>query len=608
LFLQTPCGKLRDGKKRIGVDLFADNVSLSNKKWVYQKADENQIQFLMQRLGFAYPICRMLQVRGIDDRSAENFLDPKIQTLMPNPSCLKDMDKTASFLADVIEKKQKVGIIGDYDVDGATSSALLRHFLEFFGISVKVHIPERDEGYGPSKKAFDEFKDDGIDCVITTDCGTTAFEVLDQAAEDGFKIVILDHHEAESKLPKVFGVVNPKRLDEDDDYPDLKYMAAVGVVFLTLVAVNRELTNRGFYQTHEKPNLLNELDMVALGTVCDVVPLQGLNRAYVKQGLKVISNRTNLGLTTLIDNSGIHQRPTVYHLGYVLGPRINAGGRVGDSSFGHKLLCTSSPAEALDLSQKLNQFNADRKDIEAHVLSEALEQLEGKSQEYPMAFVYGNTWHQGVIGIVAGKLKERYNLPAFVMSVEEDEVKGSARSVTGLDLGALIMTAKEKGLLTKGGGHTMAAGFSLNEDQIEAFRTFVGEYIKEKLPAEALMPTIDFEAVVSLSGANMDLAEKIETLAPFGAGNPEPKIVIENVKIFKPLIVGEGHVRCLLSDGHSNMLKAICFKCTDNEIGQALLEGKNERFNVLGTLRVDRFMNNKNLQLTIEDLMRCENE
>ena len=588
--------------------MFDDALSLLGKKWVYQKADENQVEFLVQRLGLPYAVCRVLALRGVKAESAELFLDPKLQTLMPNPSCLNDMDKTAAFLADVIEKKEKVGIIGDYDVDGATSSALLRRFLEFFGVSVAVHIPERDEGYGPSKKAFDEFEFQGIKNVVTTDCGTTAFDVLGEAAARGFKIVVLDHHEAETKLPDVLAVVNPKRLDEQNDYPYLKYMAAVGVVFLTLVAVNRELKNRGFYEKHEKPDLMSELDLVALGTVCDVVPLLGLNRAYVKQGLKVISNRTNLGLTTLIDNSGINQRPTVYHLGFVLGPRINAGGRVGDSSIGHKLLCTSSPSEALELSQKLNGFNAERKDIEAHVLSEALEQLEGCPQKYPMAFVYGKTWHQGVIGIVAGKLKERYNLPSFVMSVEADEVKGSARSISGLDLGALIMTAKEKGILTKGGGHMMAAGFSLNEDRIEDFRKFVGEYIKEKLPDEALMPTIDFDAVLDLGGANLDLAEKLEILAPFGANNPEPKIVIENVKIIKPMIVGEGHVKCLLSNGHSNALKAICFKCADNEVGNALLNSKDGKFDVLGTLRVDSFMNNKNIQLTIEDMKRIEND
>ena len=313
-----------------------------------------------------------------------------------------------------------------------------------------------------------------------------------------------------------------------------------------------------------------------------------------------------MGLTTLIDNSGISQKPSVYHLGYVLGPRLNAGGRVGDSWISNQLLCTTSPAEALDLSLKLNQFNVERKDIEAHVLSEAIEQLEGNVQEYPMAFVFGNTWHQGVIGIVAGKLKERYHLPAFVMSIEPDEVKGSARSITGLDLGALIMSAKEKGILTKGGGHTMAAGFSLDKENVGAFKTFVGEYIKERLSQDDLIPTMNVDAVLSLDGINVDLAEKLEMLEPFGAGNPEPKIVIENVKISKPLVVGDGHVRCCLTTGYGLSLKAICFKCVDDNLGQALLQRRDERFDVLGSLRVDKWMNTKTLQFIIDDMKGIE--
>lgn len=586
-----------------------DNTSsLLGNTWSENKADETQIAFLMQKLSLPYTVSRILCSRGVEAETAEYFLNPKIQTLMPDPCVLKDMDKVASFLAECIIKKEKIGIIGDYDVDGATSSAILRLFLEFFGLKVHVHIPERDEGYGPSLSAFENFKAQGIQTVCTTDCGTTAFDVLDEASENGFNIIVLDHHEAETKLPKVLGVINPKRLDEQNSYPYLKYMSAVGVVFLTLVAVNRELKNKGFAAIHPMPDLMNFLDLVALGTVCDVVPLLGLNRAYVKQGLKIISKRQNLGLTTLIDNSKISSRPNIYHLGYILGPRINAGGRVGDSSFGHKLLTTHSPKEALELSLKLCEFNATRKDIEAHVLSEAIEKLESHPQTYPMAFVYGDTWHQGVIGIVAGRLKERYHVPSFVMSIEEDEVKGSARSVTGLDLGALIMTAKEKGLLSRGGGHTMAAGFSLQQDKIEEFKKFAGEYIQEKLSKESLEPTLYYDAVLSLEGVNLDLAQKIELLEPFGTGNPEPKIVIKNVKIEKPAIVGEGHVRCLLTTGYGAFLKAICFKCTDNNLGQSLLHSENRRFDIFGTLQIDRFMNKETLQFMIEDMKGNENE
>jgi len=579
-------------------------LSILGQKWLYQTADEKEVEFLKQQLNLPYALCRILVARNVGSQTAENFLNPKIQNLMPDPSCLKDADKAALFLADLIEKKEKTGIIGDYDVDGATSSALLKRYLTFFGLEVAVHIPERDEGYGPSSVAFDAFEKSGIKHVITTDCGTTAFDVLDNASQNGFSIVVIDHHEAETKLPKVFAVVNPKRLDEDNTIPYLKYLAAVGVVFLVLAATNRELTRRGFFEKHDKPDLMSMLDLVALGTVCDVVPLLGLNRAYVKQGLKIISQRTNLGLTTLIDNAGIHERPTTYHLGYVLGPRINAGGRVGISSIGHQLLCANSPEEALSLTTKLNEFNAMRKDIEAHVLKEAIEQTEKSPSEYPMAFVFNRGWHQGVIGIVAGKLKERYHVPAFVMSIEDDEVKGSARSVSGVDLGALILCAKEKGVIKHGGGHMMAAGFSLEENKIEEFKKFVGEYIKAKLPDEELVPTVFFDAILSFEGASLDLAEKFNLLAPFGADNPEPRVVIENLKIIKPSVVGDGHIRCFLkADCITGSLKAICFKCVDNALGQALLNAEDKHYDVLGTLRIDEWLNNRTLQFTIEDLM-----
>ena len=292
--------------------------------------------------------------------------------------------------------------------------------------------------------AVDEFLAAGADLVITVDCGTTAFEPLEYAAQKGLEVIVIDHHEAEALLPKVYAVVNPKRLDEENQIEYLKYMAAVGVVFFTIVAVNRELRKAGFYAGRDEPNLMNWLDLVALGTVCDVVPLLGLNRAYVRQGLKIMALRNNLGLKSLIDKSGISEAPSAFHLGFVLGPRINACGRVGEASLGNKLLCAKDAFYAEALAEKLNEFNDKRKEIEAYVLLKAIEILEGTPQEYPIAFVAGNDWHQGVIGIVAGKLKERYNLPAFVMSVEDDEVKGSARSVPGVDLGALIIAAKEK--------------------------------------------------------------------------------------------------------------------------------------------------------------------
>ena len=568
--------------------------------------DERKAELIAQRFALPLPVARIIASRGIPVDDVANFINPKLQNLMPDPFCMKDMEKAAKRIAEAIVKKQKVAIIGDYDVDGATSSSVLRLYLESVGIEPEIHIPERDEGYGPSRQAFDEFAAFGAELVITVDCGTTAFDVFDYAGSLNIPVIVLDHHEAEVRLPEVYAVVNPKRLDESDDYPYLKYMAAVGVVFCTIVAVNRELRKQGFFAGREEPNLLQWLDLVALGTVCDVVPLLGLNRAFVRQGLRIMSLRSNTGLRALIDKSGISEAPSAFHLGYVLGPRINACGRVGEASLGNKLLCSRDDFQAGQLADKLNEFNAQRKEIEAYVLLSAIEMLEGTPQEYPIAFAAGKDWHQGVVGIVAGKLKERYNVPAFVMSIEPDEVKGSARSVPGVDLGALIIAAKEKGLLTKGGGHTMAAGFSLPEDKIEAFRRFAGEYVRQKLGEEDVAPVIEVDSALELLGANTDFAAALELLEPFGAGNAEPKIVLEHVRVVKPGIVGAGHVRCFLTSGNGGSLKAMAFKIADTELGKTLLNSQGAAFDIAGVLRRDNWQGRNSVQFIIDDAIRCE--
>ena len=568
--------------------------------------DERRAELIAQRFALPLPVARIIASRGIPVDDVANFINPKLQNLMPDPFCMKDMEKAAKRIAEAIVKKQKVAIIGDYDVDGATSSSVLRLYLESVGIEPEIHIPERDEGYGPSRQAFDEFAALGAELVITVDCGTTAFDVFDYAGSLNIPVIVLDHHEAEVRLPEVYAVVNPKRLDESDDYPYLKYMAAVGVVFCTIVAVNRELRKQGFFAGREEPNLLQWLDLVALGTVCDVVPLLGLNRAFVRQGLRIMSLRSNTGLRALIDKSGISEAPSAFHLGYVLGPRINACGRVGEASLGNKLLCSRDDFQAGQLADKLNEFNAQRKEIEAYVLLSAIEMLEGTPQEYPIAFAAGKDWHQGVVGIVAGKLKERYNVPAFVMSIEPDEVKGSARSVPGVDLGALIIAAKEKGLLTKGGGHTMAAGLSLSEDKIEAFHRFAGEYVRQKLGEEDVAPVIEVDSALDLLGANTDFAAALELLEPFGAGNAEPKIVLEHVRIVKPGIVGAGHVRCFLTSGNGGSLKAMAFKIADTELGKTLLNSQGAVFDIAGVLRRDNWQGRNSVQFIIDDAIRCE--
>ncbi len=582
-----------------------NDLSLGGNLWQVATVDERLVEILVQKYNLPYIVAKIMVLRGVGIEEVADFLNPKISNMMPDPYVLKDMQKASERIAEAIINKERIAIIGDYDVDGATSTSVMKLFLRSVGVEPDVHIPDREEGYGPSRKAVDDFKSKGADLLLTLDCGTTAFDSLEYAVSLGLDVIVLDHHEAEVKLPKIYALVNPKRLDETDDYPSLKFMAAVGVVFMTVVAVNRCLRQKGFYENVcKEPDLKQWLDLVALGTVCDVVALKGINRAYVSQGLKVMAQRNNMGLTVLMDKLNLTEPPTAFHLGYVFGPRINACGRVGDADFGNQLLCCTSDYQAQLLVDKLNEFNVTRKDIENHVLLSAIEQVEGTPQEYPIAFVYGNDWHQGVIGIVAGRLKERYNIPSFVMSVEADEVKGSARSVPQVDLGALIISAKEKGLLTKGGGHMMAAGFSLEEGKIGEFKKFVGEYVVEKMGNEAITPVIEVDAVLDVGGVTPDLADYIEKLEPFGAGNQEPVLMMKNVRIAKSTLIGVGHVRCVLMSENGGSVKAIAFRVGDNQIGAEMLNASGKKFDVVGILRHDRWNGRNDVQFIINDVRK----
>lgn len=579
-------------------------ISLGGNSWHLPTVDDGVSLRMSEMYNISSTIARILCLRHIGIEDAENFLYPKIQNLMPDPCVMKDAAKAAQRIADAVEKKEIIAIIGDYDVDGATSTSILIRFLRHVGIEPLVHIPSREEGYGPSDVAFAEFKENNASLVLTIDCGTTAFDVLNKAAAD-FDIIVIDHHEAEAKLPQVYAVVNPKRLDDDNPYTYLQCMSAVGVGFMVLVAVNRILRQRGFYKDINEPDLMSLLDLVALGTVCDVVPLVGLNRAYVKQGLKVMSKMQNLGLKHLMQVLNMQSAPSAYHLGFTIGPRINACGRVGDASLGSKLLCSDNELEAQMLAEQFNQFNMERKEIENYVLLEAIEQVEGNPQEYPMAFAYGENWHQGVIGIVAGKLKERYNMPAFVMSIEPDEVKGSARSVEGVDLGALIMNAKEKGVITNGGGHVMAAGFSLTTEQIPAFKKFVGEYVLQHLGDEKIVPTLNIDAVLNLSAINQKLADDLSLLEPFGTENPEPLVMLQNVRIIYPQAVGVGgHIRCSLQSSMGDKINAIAFRVADTDIGYTMLNSRGDMFDVVGYVHSDEWQGKKRVQFVIKDLKR----
>ena len=580
-------------------------LSLGGNIWKTAAVDDGLVERMALSYNLPQYLAQLLCERSIDFRDVNNFITPKVQNLMPEPYVLKDMQKAVERVAQAVLNGEKIAIIGDYDVDGATSTSELTRFFRAVGINPLIHIPSREEGYGPSDLAFSEFEQGGAKLVITIDCGTTAFDVLNRAAENGFEIVVIDHHEAETILPKVYAVINPKRLDEDNQYPYLAYMSAVGVGFMFLVALNRKLRQSGFYETHKAPDLLSLLDLLALGTVCDVVPLLGLNRAYVRQGLKVMAQQRNLGLKSLLKVAAVESAPTSYHLGFVLGPRINACGRVGDAALGSRLLCTENETEAQLLADKFNALNSERKDIENYVLLQAIEQVEGQAQQYPIAFAFGEDWHQGVIGIVAGKFKERYNVPSFVMSIEPDEVKGSARSIDGVDLGALVIAAKEKGILTAGGGHIMAAGFSLQKEQISQFKEFVGKYVEERLGKEKIAPELNIDLTLALSGVTEKFADDLALLEPYGAGNPEPFVMIKNVCIKRPRLVGSGHVSCFLGSPYGGSLKAIAFRCADTEIGNAMLHDNGELFDVVGQIKTDMWQGRKTIQMIINDIRRA---
>jgi single-stranded-DNA-specific exonuclease len=583
-----------------GAALLGVERSLTGRRWQAAMADERLALTLAQRLALPEVVGRALAARGVGLDEAELFLAPTLKHLLPDPSHLRDMDKAAERLARAVMDGEPIGIFGDYDVDGATSSALLRLFLEACGATVRVHIPDRiTEGYGPNAPALLRLKADGVGVVVTVDCGTTAFAPLAEAAEAGLDVIVCDHHEAEPELPRCYAVVNPNRLDEDSPHG---HLAAVGVTFLLAVAVNRALKNGGWYVNGRRaPDLLQWLDIVALGTVCDVVPLKGVNRALVTQGLKVMAKRANVGLSALSDVAGIRERPDAYHLGYVLGPRVNAGGRVGEAELGSRLLATDDPVEAGEIAKLLDGYNKDRQEIEAAVLAQAIEQVEGRPDDgLPLVVAAGEDWHPGVIGIVAGRLKERYNRPACVIALEGGEGKGSGRSVPGLDLGAAIIAARQAGVLKAGGGHAMAAGFTVLRERLADFRAFLAERLQAQLTGE-LVPILELDGALDCAGCTNDLIETLKQLGPFGAGNPEPRFAVVAARIVKADVVGNGHVRVILKGAGGHSLKAIAFRAADTDLGQALLTSRGGAFHLAGTLRADTWQGSTSVQLVIDD-------
>ncbi len=579
-----------------------ENISATGRNWYLREVDEALVAAIARERMLPEIIARVLVSRNIAQEDIDNFLNPTLRNSLPDPSHLLDMDKAAKRIADAVISQEKLAIFGDYDVDGATSSALLARYFRALGATPILYIPDRmKEGYGPNSKALLALRKQGATLAITVDCGTLAFEPIRAAQNAGLDMIVIDHHLGEARRPEAIAIVNPNRLDESSPHTQL---AAVGVAFLLLVAVNRELRGRGFFASHVEPDIKEWLDIVALGTICDVVPLTGVNRALVSQGLKIMAGRRNTGIRAVMDIAGSEERPNVYSCGFIVGPRINAGGRVGKSDLGVRLLATDDELEAKQLAAELEQYNAERKAIEAMVLEQAVEQAEKLPQDAPLMVIAGQGWHAGVIGIVAGRLKERFHKPVAVIAVIDGIGKASARSVSGVDFGAAVIAAMDAGLLIAGGGHAMAAGFTVAEDKIPALSEFLYARMSSKMEQIASGRKLMLDGIISIGGANVELLKDMEKLAPFGQGNPQLRLCIKKVCNLRSDIVGENHVKTLLIDKISNLrLSAISFRCVGTKLGEALLSSCGKNIDVAGQLKLQEWNGKQTVSLTIDDVM-----
>lgn len=580
----------------------AEDISVTNRIWQLRDVEENLVAAVAREHDLPEIVARVLVARGVDINEVPNFLNPSLKNYLPDPSHLLDMDKVAARVADAITAKEKIAIFGDYDVDGATSSALLIRYFHAVGISPVLYIPDRmKEGYGPNIPALLELHKRGVSVVITVDCGTLSFEPLAAAKAVGLDVIVVDHHLGEARKPEAVAIINPNRLDETSPH---NQMAAVGVTFLLLVAINRELRGRGFFSARTEPDIKQWLDIVALGTICDVVPLTGVNRALVSQGLKVMAMRRNIGIATVLDMARSDEKPNAYSCGFIIGPRINAGGRVGKSDLGARLLSTEDELEVKYLATELEQYNAERKAIESMVLEQAMVSAEIIDENSQLLVVTGQGWHAGVIGIVAGRLKERFNKPVAVIAINDGIGKASARSVTGFDFGASVISAMESGLLVAGGGHAMAAGFTVEEAKIHELTEFLQARMSSGLQQITGQKKLLLDGIISIGGANAELLTNLEKLAPFGQGNPQLRFCIKQVVNRWSEIVAEHHVKSLLIDRLSNSrLSSIAFRCVGTKLGDALLGTIGKTIDVAGQLRLQEWNGKQTVSLSIDDVM-----
>jgi len=578
-------------------------ISAGGAVWDYLQSEHKIVQQLATSYNLPPQIAHILAARGMDVFNTEQFLSPKLKNEMPDPYTLKDMEKAVEIISKAVLSGKKIGVFGDYDVDGGTSSAIMYRLFESLKASCFVHIPDRmKEGYGPNIDAFLKLKQMGAEIIITVDCGSSAPDVMCKAQENGLQVVILDHHLTQGDTMGAEATVNPNR---DDDMSGLGILTAAGVCFLFAVALVRKLEQQSYFsEGQEKPNLMTLLDLVALGTVCDVAPLIGLNRAFVAQGIKVIESGHNIGLYHLGLASQVTGKISAYHCGFVYGPRINAGGRVGRSSAGFELLTTETEQTAQKLASELNHYNLERKTIEDQVKEEALQQIQDQELHQDAVIItHSPSWHHGVVGIVASRIKDLYNRPCFVLGGDGDHkemLKGSGRSISGVNIGDAVKQAVTEGILLAGGGHKAAAGLSLNAENLQNLRDFFNKQLGQDVKKYGQYKIKKIDAVLSIKAANTSLLTALEALAPFGVDNPSPSFAIENLTISYMQPINDKHIRLKLADKNRNYLNAICFNCIGNSVGDILLN-KNNIIDVMGTLKHDTYHTSNGVQFIIDD-------
>ncbi len=570
--------------------------SITGQAWRWRRAAEPEI-------GMDSLTDELLLARGVERGDLARHRDPRIRDFLPDPSCFADMDKGAKRLADAIEAGEKIAIFGDYDVDGATSAALLVLLLRRLGADPMIYIPDRlMEGYGPSGKALVELKERGASLAICVDCGAQAFEALDEAKAALLDVIVVDHHQCASLLPVALAMINPNRLDESPEGATHGHLAAVGMAFLLGVALVRELRSRGRFAEATEPKLLDLLDLVALGTVADVAKLKGLNRAFVTQGLKIMAGRQNVGLSALGQAAGLVKPPSCRDLGFALGPRINAGGRVGKSDLGVRLLTTADAEEARGIAEELNRLNEERRGLE-FIITEQAEAQAAAQSDAPVIVVMSSAWHQGVIGIVASRLKERFGRPAIVIAECEDGTgKGSGRSISGVDLGAAVLAAKDSGLLIAGGGHAMAAGLTLPPRGLEPLRAFLHERLAEDVAKARTDRALMLDALLAPGGVAGDLCDALDLAGPYGAGWPGPRVAAGPARLINVKTVGTDHVRGIACGDDGKSFKWIAFRSASGALGQALLSANgDQRWWLAGTIKRDEYNGGNAAEMHVED-------